>query len=81
MNAKKNPKRPRWQPAVDIPGVNPKDYYVADGTVQEEPAGSRMRSGQGGLKGMNPQLAGHGKQGHNHTSGFNYPDEDKEFGD
>lgn len=69
-----NAKDPAWKVPVDLPGVNPDDYRIDNESIAHAsaPAGSALRNeDQSGTKGFGPQLSGHGKANHAHTSSFN----------
>lgn len=66
-NHDENAKNPKWQAPLDLSGVKPEQYRS---DIQSSNGSAASTDKEDGTIGFNPQLAGHGKSGHNRTSEF-----------
>jgi hypothetical protein len=69
-NKDENAKNPDWKVPMDLPSVKPEDY---DKSIDSS-RGSANSDTEDGAKGFSPQLSGHSKAAHSHTTSFDVED-------
>lgn len=69
-NKDENAKNPDWEVPVALPSVKPEDY---DRSI-DSGHGSANADTEDGAKGFSPQLSGHSKAAHSHTTSFDVDD-------